>query len=114
MTLASFAASTLALETRALLTRLARLQPFALVMPMVGAARVSGAASAAIERYLIHRQGSLKRQMRAYLTWLGSPEGRRVTPEAAQRRFAFLKLRFNAAITQFDIFSDALTGRAEI
>ena len=41
MTLAPFAASTIALETRALLTLLARLQPFALVMPMVGAARVS-------------------------------------------------------------------------
>jgi hypothetical protein len=114
MTLASFAATTLALETRALLTRLARLQPFALVMPMVGAARISGAASAAIERYLIRRQRSLKMQMRAYVAWLGSPQGRRATPEAAQRRFAYLKLRFNAAITQFDIFSDALTGRAEV
>jgi hypothetical protein len=114
MTLASIAATTLALETRALLTRLARLQPFALVMPMVGAARVSGAASAAIERYLIHRQRSLKTQMRAYLMWLASPPGSRATPEVAQRRFAYLKLRFNAAITQFDIFSDALTGRAEV
>ncbi|MEA2462664.1 MAG: hypothetical protein QOJ98_411 [Acidobacteriota bacterium] len=114
MTLASLAVSTLALETRALLTRLARLQPFALLMPMVGAARVSDAASAAIERYLIHRQRSLKTQMRAYLSWLASPQGRRATPETAQRRFAFLKLRFNAAITQFDIFSDALTGRAEV
>ncbi len=114
MTLESIAARTLALETRALLTRLARLQPFALVMPMVGAARVSEAASAAIERYLIRRQRSLKTQMRAYLAWLASPAGRRATPEQSQRRFAFLKLRFNAAITQFDIFSDALTGRAEV
>jgi hypothetical protein len=114
MTLAPFAASTLALETRALLTRLARLQPFALVMPMVGAARVSGAASAAIERYLSQRQHALKTHIRAFLAWLGSPEGRGSTAEEAQRRFSFMKLRFNAAITQFDIFSDALTGRAEI
>ena len=114
MTLAPFAASTLALETRALLTRLGRLQPFALLMPMVGAARVSDAASAAIERYLIRRQQALKINMRGFLKWLGSPAGRGSTAEEAQRRFSFLKLRFNAAITQFDIFSDALTGRAEV
>ena len=114
MTLTPFAASTLALETRALLTRLARLQPFALVMPMVGAARVSDAASAAIERYLSRRQRSLKTHIRAFQAWLGSPQGRGSTAEEAQRRFAFMKLRFNAAITQFDIFSDALTCRAEI
>lgn len=114
MTLAPFAASTLTLETRALLTRLARLQPFALVMPMVGAARVSGAASAAIERYLIRRRHALRTHVRAFLAWLASPEAHASTAEEAQRRFSFLKLRFNATITQFDIFSDALTGRAEI
>lgn len=114
MPLAPIAASTLALETRALLTRLARLQPFALVMPMVGAARISGAASAAIEQYLTRRREALRTQMRAFLAWLESPAGRATTAENAQRRFAFLKLRFNAAITQFDIFSDALTCRAEV
>lgn len=114
MTLSPFAASTLALETRALLTRLARLQPFALVMPMVGAARVSAAASAAIERYLRRRRRELRTQVRAFLGWLQSPQGRGSTAVEAQRRFSFLKLRFNATITQFDIFSDALAGRAEI
>ncbi len=114
MTLSPFAASTIALETRALLTRLARLQPFALVMPMVGAARVSAAASAAIERYLRRRRRELRMQVRAFLGWLQSPQGRGSTPVEAQRRFSFLKLRFNANITQFDIFSDALAGRAEI
>jgi hypothetical protein len=114
MTLTPFGASTLALESRAMLTRLARMQPFALVMPMVGAARVSAAASAAIERYLRRRRGELRAQVRAFLAWLQSPEGRGSTPVNAQRRFAFLKLRFNAAITQFDIFSDVLAERAEV
>lgn len=114
MTLSPFAASTIALEARALLTRLARLQPFALVMPMVGAARVSAAASAAIERYLRRRRRELRTQVRAFLGWLQSPQGRGSTAMEAQRRFSFLKLRFNATITQFDIFSDALAGRAEI
>lgn len=114
MTLTPFAGSTIGLETRAMLTRLARLQPFALVMPMVGAARVSAAASAAIERYLLRRRRELRAQGRAFLSWLQSPQGRGSTAVDAQRRFAFLKLRFNAAITQFDIFSDALGERAEV
>src|SRR4051794_25221938 len=114
MTLTPFAASTLALESRALLTRLARLQPFALVTPMVGAARVSSAASGAIEHYLRRRRRELRTHIRAFSAWLESAEGRSATPAEAQRRFSFLKLRFNAAITQFDIFFDALAGRSEV
>lgn len=114
MALAPFAASTLALEARALLTRLARVQPFALVMPMVGAARISPAAAIAIERHLMNGQRELRDRVRDYLRWLQAPEGRGSSPAEAQRRFAFLKLRFNAALTQFDIFADALTTRGEI
>ncbi|HVG22567.1 MAG TPA: hypothetical protein VND45_00300 [Thermoanaerobaculia bacterium] len=114
MALPPFAAETLALEARALLTRAARLQPFALVMPMVGAARVSDAAALAVEHYLIHHQRQLRRRIRDYLRWLRTPGGRAASPVEAQRRFAFLKLRFNAAITQFDIFADALSVRGEV
>jgi hypothetical protein len=114
MALSPFAATTLVLETRALLTRLARLQPFALVMPMVAGARVSAAASDAIEHYLLRRRSELAKVIREFLGWLQSPAGRASTAANAQRRFSFLKLRFNAAITQFDIFADALTGRAEV
>ncbi|HET8798784.1 MAG TPA: hypothetical protein VFO89_13910, partial [Thermoanaerobaculia bacterium] len=114
MTLTPFAASTLALETRALLTRLGRLQPFALVMPMTGAARVSNEASDAIERHLGNGRRELRERVEAFLTWLHSPQGRASTAVEAQRRFSFLKLRFNATLTQFDIFSDALAGRAEV
>jgi hypothetical protein len=113
MLLAPFAASTLALETRALLTRLDRLQPFALVMPMVAAARVSPEASGAIERYLLDGRRTLRNRVLDYLRWLRHP-GVGASPEEAQRRFAFLKLRFNVALTQFDIFANALTVRGEI
>jgi hypothetical protein len=34
-------------------------------------------------------------------------------PETAQRRFTLLKLRFNAVVTQFDMFSNAITQRSE-
>ena len=114
MALPPFAAETLALEARSLLTRVARLQPFALVMPMVGAARVSDAAALAVEHHLMHGQRELRRRIREYLRWLRTPQGRASTPAEAGRRFAFLKLRFNAAITQFDIFADALSVRGEV
>jgi hypothetical protein len=114
MTLTPFAASSLALETRALRTRLARLQPFALVIPMVKAASVSSAASAAIEGHLLRGRRGLRAQLQGFMSWLRSPAGRGATAAEAQRRYAFLKLKFNAVITQFDIFSDALTERAEV
>ena len=34
-------------------------------------------------------------------------------PREAQRRFSFLRLQFNAALTQFDLFSDVITQRSE-
>jgi hypothetical protein len=114
MALAPFAASTLTLETRALLTRLARLQPFSLVMPMVAAARISDEAHLAVERYLLQGQKDLHVRLRELLRWLQTAAGRGSTAAAAQRRFAFLKLRFNAALTQFDIFADALSVRGEV
>ncbi len=114
MALDPFAAATLAGEARALLTRVARLQPFALVMPMVGAARVSDEAALAVEHHLRDGQIELRRRIRAFLRWLQTPAGRGSSAADAQRRFAFLKLRFNAAITQFDIFADALSVRGEV
>jgi hypothetical protein len=114
MTLAPFAASTLALESRALLTRLRRLQPFSLVMPMVGAARVSEEAHLAVESYLMSGQRALRKRVRDFLRWLGTADGRGSSAADAQRRFAFLKLRFSAALTQFDIFADALSLRGEV
>src|SRR5438270_14039642 len=97
MVLAPYAANTLALETRALLTRLDRLQPFALVMSMVTAAGVSREAAVAVDRYLLGGRRALRRRIIDYLRWLRGP-GRASTAEEAQRRFSFLKLRFNVVL----------------
>jgi hypothetical protein len=113
MTLSPFAATTLALEARALLTRLTRLQPFALVSPSAGAARVSDAAAFAIDRHLLESRRVLRARIRRYLSWLRTPAGRGATNVEAQRRFSFLKLRFNAVLTHLDIFADALGMRGE-
>jgi len=92
-------------EARALLTRLARVKPFALHETMVPAAAPLPAAQAAIEQYLARGRRDLRRQVLEYLDWLHSPSGQQAALAEAQRRFTFLRLRFNSVLTQFDIFS---------
>ena len=99
-------------EARALLTRLAKVRPFALHMPMVAAA-VSPKAQTAIDRYLARKRHELRKLVDRYLRWLHSIDGRRVPPKETRRRFAFLKLRFNSVLAQLDIFADVLTQRSE-
>jgi hypothetical protein len=106
-------ADILAREARSLLARLGRVKPFALVTPMVSAAGVSFEAARAIEHYLIRGRRELRAQVRGYLRWLKGPQGRGATPPEAGRRYSILKLQFNAGLTQFDIFADALALRAE-
>jgi hypothetical protein len=113
MTTRSTATWLLAQEARALLTRLARVKPFALLTPMVTAAAISPTAQTAIEHYLANGRRALRKLVAGYLRWLYGSEGRRATPAAAQRRFTFVRLRFNAVLTQFDIFADVLSQRSE-
>lgn len=100
-------------ETRALLTRLDRVKPFALQETSVAAAAITPAAQRAIDRYLLAGRLELRRMIQDFLSWLRSPQGADSSPRQAQRRFTMIKLRFNAGITQFDIFADALTQRSE-
>jgi len=107
-----FAAWMLAEEARALLTRLGRVKPFALVESMVPAANLLPPAQIAIERHLARGRRQLERAVQGFIGWLA---GARCSTSAAQaqRRFTFLRLQFNAALTQFDLFSDVITQRSE-
>ncbi len=107
-----FAAWMLAQEARALLTRLARVQPLALLEPMVPAAGLLPRAQVAIERHLALGRNDLERAVRGFMAWLHGA-GRHATAAQAQRRFTYLRLQFNAALTQFDLFSDVITQRSE-
>ena len=100
-----FAAWMLAQEARALLTRLERVRPFALLEPMVPAANLLPHTQIAIERHLVIGRRDLERAVRAFIAWLRGV-GRSASAAQAQRRFTFLRLQFNAALTQFDLFSD--------
>ena len=100
-------------EARALLTRLARVKPFALHEPMVPAAGLSTAAQTAIEQHLADGRRELRARVGRFLLWLRSAEGQRSRPYQAQQRFTFLRLRFNVVLSQFDLFADVLTQRSE-
>jgi hypothetical protein len=100
-------------EGRSLLTRLARLQPFALIEPMVPAAALLPAAQQGIERQLATGRRELRAMVRGFLRWLRSAAGRGATAAEAQRRFTFLRMKFNAALVQFDLFNDVVTQRSE-
>jgi hypothetical protein len=100
----------LAHEARALLTRLARIRPFALSEAMVPAANLSPAAQRAIEQHLARGREQLRGQAQSFIAWL---HGSAPPAALAQRRFALLRLRFNAVLTQFDLFADALSQRSD-
>jgi hypothetical protein len=99
-------------ESRALLTRLDRVRPFVLNMPMPPAAAVGLEALAAIEQHLRRGRWRLRRMVREFLRWIGSA-GQQAPPAKCQRAFALLKLRFNAILAQLDIFADVFAQRGE-
>ncbi len=112
MSATAFAHWMLDQEARSLLTRLARVRPFVMNEPMLLAASLLPPALIAIERFLAKGRHELKDRVEAFRGWL-SGAGREATPEEAQRRFTFLRLRFNAVLTQLDLFSQVITQRSE-
>jgi hypothetical protein len=99
-------------EARALLTRLGRVRPFALQETMLPAAALTPAAQIAIDRMLIGNRYRLRRQVLEYLRWLRDTDDR-TSPAEMQRRFTVVRLRFNDALTHFDLFSELITQRSE-
>jgi hypothetical protein len=100
-------------EARALLTRLAAVRPFALQESMLPAANLLPNSQVAIERFLSAGRGRLRLLVNEFLHWLHSAKDSGVEPEEAQRRFTMLRLRFNAVLTQFDLFDSVITQRSE-
>jgi hypothetical protein len=103
----------LAYETRAMLARLALVKPFALQESMLPAAALLPTAQVAIDRFLVAGRRNLRRLLHRYLQWLQQPAGHAATASEAQRRFTILRLKFNIALIQFDMFADVITQRSE-
>lgn len=113
MALSSFVMSSLKHEACGLRIRLKKVKPFSMVMPAVPAAGISSGAFIAIERYMAHGRHEIGKSVDKYLAWLQESDGRKSSPVEAQRRLCFLRMKFNAVLTQFDIFADVLTQRSE-
>jgi hypothetical protein len=99
-------------ESRALLTRLESVKPFVVQETMVPAAALSPAALTGIERYLITGRRRLRREVLDFIEWLRTA-GKTTPPEAMQRKFTVLRLKFNTALAQLDLFSEIVTQRSE-
>ena len=99
-------------ETRALLTRLASVQPFVLQETYLAAAALSPAALSGIEQFLIAGRRDVHRRAEAFLAWLRGP-GATAPAAEKQRRFWMLRLAFQDALSQFDLFSEVVTQRSE-
>ncbi|SFK58844.1 hypothetical protein [Methylocapsa palsarum] len=99
-------------EARALLARLDRVKPFVLSAPMVLSASLLPAAQIAIERFLGAGRRELKQRVQAYIAWLQN-DGREASAEELQRRFVFLRLRFNAVLSQLELFHQVISQRSE-
>jgi hypothetical protein len=99
-------------ETRALLTRLASVQPFVLQETYLAAAAFSPAALSGIEQFLIAGRRDVRRRAEAFLAWLRGP-GATAPAAEKQRRFWMLRLAFQDALSQFDLFSEVVTQRSE-
>jgi hypothetical protein len=110
MTLGPAARDAVIYEAEALLTRLDRIQPFAMQTPMVVAAALSPEAQIEIERFLARGRRELRSAARSFVRWAreGDP-----TPRELQQRFVTLRLIFNRAFNHFDMFADALSQRAQ-
>ncbi len=94
------------------MVRLSLVRPFALNEVMVPAASFSPAARLAIDAFLADGRVELRHRLEDFLGWLHHDVELAGAAEA-QRRFAFLRLRFNLVLTQFDLFADVLTQRSE-
>ena len=99
-------------ESRALLARLDRIKPFALQETMVPAASLLPPAALAIDAYLLDGRRRLRAEIVSLIAWLGGP-GRAASPAGQQRRFTVVRLAFNTALAQLDLFADAITQRSE-
>lgn len=108
----TLSASLLNQEARALLTRLDQIRPFALHETMVLAAALPFPAHRRIERFLHRGRTELREAVHNFLRWLDGP-GRSAPADEVQRRFVLIRMRFNAVLSQLDLFLEVLTQRSE-
>lgn len=99
-------------ETQTLLAKLSDLQPLSQQIPMVAIAHPH-LALAAIEVHLKRQHQTVRSELTRFLATLTGASVDSMDPSVCQRQLTFHRLRFLGLLTQYDIFSDALTQRSE-
>jgi hypothetical protein len=100
-------------ESRAMLTRLDRLDYFAVIEPMVAAAAPAPETRVAVERYLTGSRRALRSLVLRHIHRLREVGSRLPPSELMQRNFVLLRLKFNAILSDYDTFADVFTQRSE-
>lgn len=113
MTVSSYALRLIDQEVLGLIHRLQMVKPFSIHETMVPAAMPRGQSLALIDTYLLQGRRRLLESAQKFRLWLKSRRALSARPESVYRRFVFLRLQATAALTQFDVFSDAITQRSE-
>lgn len=100
-------------EVEGLIHRLRLVKPFALQETMVPAAQPRGDTLRRIDQHLLNGRSTLLASAQEFRRWLRSRQAEHSRSESIYRRYVFLRLQLTAALTQFDLFADAITQRSE-
>lgn len=109
----AFALRVISQDVAGLIGRMQLVKPFSLHETMVPAAAPSARTLREVDAYLVRGRRELTRLAHRYLTWLQTANAERASIESVYRRYVFLRLRANVVLTQFDVFSDAISQRSE-
>jgi hypothetical protein len=100
-------------EARALLARVARVRPLIVQESMTPAAAAHPRAQRAIEGSLRRERTGLMAQLQQLLRWLTTAAARRASGAELQARLIRARLQFTNALSNLDLFADALSQRSE-
>lgn len=100
-------------EARALLARASRVRPLLAQESMMLAAAAHPRTQRAIEGSLGRDRLRVIAQLRRLLRWLASSAASRATGAELRSRLTRARMRFNDALSNYDLFADAITQRSE-
>jgi hypothetical protein len=100
-------------ETRALLARASHVRPLVMQEAMTPAAAARPRTQRAIEQSLRRDRERVVVELHRLLRWLTSPRSTHATGTEMRERLVHARMQFNDALSNFDLFVDAITQRSE-
>ncbi len=100
-------------EAQSLLARLSRIRPLVVQETMTPAAAPAARTQRAIEGSLALDRARLGRRLVQLLAALDTDEAKRMPPALMHQRLVHVRLMFNDALSNLDLFVDAMSQRSE-